>query len=163
MALPLITSLNAAARRAFPIIQAGVKQGMSSRAINESIKTAFGVGIRRQTLLDIMRAETGIERAGAALRFISPRNMPNPRRLPQAVTRIRRHYSFVVRVTGHLIDTGLPVIQNVTVALDTLLTRGEIERMAENMVAEGRDRYMLIIESSLLVKGVQSGELGTLT
>lgn len=163
MALPLLAGLSAAARQALPIIQSGVSKGLSSRTINAVIKTAFGKGIRRQTLLDIMRAETGMERAGALLRFVLPRNRPNILRLPPALTRIRRQFSFVIQVTGQIIDTGESILQNITVSTDTILTRGELERLAETAVTSEQERYGFTVESSLLIRGMRAGDQGTLT
>ena len=163
MALPLLTLLSATARQALPIIQGGVKAGLGSRTINAAIKTAFGKGIRRSVLLDIIRAESGIERAGALLKFVLPRNRPSFNRLPQALTRIRRNFAFVVAVKTNLIEAGETVIQNITVAIDSIPSRGELERLAEQAVEDNQDRYKFEIVSSLLIRGVRAGTLGTLS
>lgn len=161
MAIPLLATLNVAARTAYPIIKAGVARGLSANRI-QSILRDQGLGIRRQVLLDIVRAETGLERAQAALKFVGLDRIPNPARLPQALTRIRRKYSFVVRVAGSAIETGQSLIQNVTVTLDTVLTRREIERLAEQAILDNTVTYGLEIDSVTLISGLQAGTAGTL-
>lgn len=112
MAIPLAAALSATARAALPIIKAGVARGLSSRAIQDTIRAGLGRGIRRQTLFDLIRAEKAIDRAGAALRFVGLDKMPNVARLPRSITRLRRRYSFVVRVTGQLLDAGVTMNQH---------------------------------------------------
>lgn len=163
MATPILAGLSAIGRAALPIIRGGVSRGLSSRAINQLIKEAFGTGIRRQTLLDVMREVSGINRTATQLRNLGRFRLPNPARLPPAITRIRRNYSFVVRVTGRLIDTAELITQNITVSLDTVRTREEIERLAEQAVLDNQSTYGMEDISSLIISGVRSGRLGTLS
>lgn len=162
MALPLTFSISAAARRALPIIERGVREGLSGTAINNIIREAYGTGIRRQTMFDIIREISGIERASQQLRFVNPTKRPNFNRLPTALTKIRRKYSFVVQITGELLSTGESIIQNITVSTDSLLTRGEIESQAEDVVLNNQPQYGIAVLGSLLVKGVRAGSAGTL-
>ena len=147
---------------ALPIIRGGVSRGLSSRAINALIKTAFGTGIRRQALLDIIRAEKGIERAGALLKFLPRNKLANPLRMPGALTRIRRQYSFVVRVVGQIAGTGEKIIQNITIATDTNLSRGILEDMAAATVDANQARYGFELESVMLISAIRAGKPGTL-
>lgn len=162
MALPLIAGLNALARAALPIIRGGVARGLPSRAIQGAIRTAFGKGIRNQTLLDIIRAEKGIAQLGAQLKFLSKKAIPNPFRLPAAITKIRRRYSFVVQVVGFVIQTGETRLKNITVATDTLLSRETLEALAERALIDGDSDPLDEITKSTLISGVQAGEAGFL-
>lgn len=161
MALPFLLGLSKTARAAFPIIQGGVARGLSGRGIERALKGA-GLGIRRETLLDIIRREQGITRAGAQLRFLGTNRLPNIQRLPTALTRIRRRFSFTVQVTGRSIDSGLELLQNITVSTDTVLTRNELERIAEDAVLANQIRYGLDITSALLIGGKRAGAAGVL-
>jgi hypothetical protein len=161
MPIPLLATLSATARAAYPIIKGGVARGLSANAI-QGVLRAQSLGIRRQTLLDIIRAENNIERAQAALRYVGLNRIPNPNRLPQALTRLRRRYSFVVEIAGRAIETGESILQNVTVSLDTVLTRGEIERLAEEAVLSNMQTYGLEIDRATLTSGLQAGIAGTL-
>ncbi len=161
MAIPLLVGLTSAARVAYPLIKAGVARGMGANAIGRSLKAAK-LGIRRQVLLDIVRAETGIQRAGAALRFVGLNKLPNIARLPHALHKTRRQFSFVVRVAGRALDTGLEIVQNISVSTDTVLTRRELQRIAEQAIEDNQNQYGLIIDSSLLISGIRAGEAGVL-
>jgi hypothetical protein len=161
MALPLLLGLSKAARTAYPLIKGGVARGMTANAIGRSIKAA-GLKIRRQTLLDVVRAEKGVERAGAALRFLGLNRLPNINRLPSAITRIRRRFSFTVQVTGRLLETGEQIIQNITVSTNTIFTRRETERIAQDAVSGEVQRYGLEVVSALLIGGLRAGEAGVL-
>lgn len=161
MALPLAATISAAARRALPIIQRGVREGLSSRAINDVIKSAFGRGIRRQTLLDVMRAERGIVELAPQLKRLGRLKRPNINRLPLAVTRIRRRLSFIVQIRGFIADVGNEIIQQVTVSTDVNLTRQEIEDLAAGTIRTGQSGTMVEIEDVTLISGVRAGRPGT--
>ena len=163
MVAPFVSTLNKAARSALPIIQGGVRAGLTSSQINTAIKTAFGRSIRRQTLLDIIRAEKGIQRTGPVLRSLGLNKMPNPARLPEAITRIRRNFAFVVEVLGEREDTGVRVTQMITIATDNILTRGRIQQLAKEVVELSKERYPIRVIAAKLISGTKKGVLGTLT
>jgi hypothetical protein len=154
-----LDTLSHSARQAYPIIQRGVREGLSSRSISEALSNA-GLGLRRQTLLDVMRLESGIQSAGRNLQFISPNNRPDPSRLPSALTRLRRLYSFTVQVTGTLTATGQTAIQHITVTSDSLMTRAEIEQAAQDAAEEGVDKYGMEVDSVKLIGGKKASDLG---
>ncbi len=161
MVAPFLAGLSARARRASPMIRRGVREGISSRQLTSILQKA-GLGIRRQTLLDIMRLMEGEAAIAPVLSALGINSFPNPLRLPPALTKIRRAFSFTVRASGLDADTGAAAEQFVTVTSDTLLTRGEIEALAEQAIESGRDRYKIIQSSFLLVGGVRSGAPGLL-
>ncbi len=161
MAIPLLVGLTSAARIAYPLIKAGVARGMSANAIGRSLKAAK-LGIRRQVLLDIVRGELGIQTLGKKLRNVGLNKVINVARLPPALHKIRRQYSFVVRVAGRSLDTGLEVVQNISVSTDTTLTRRELQRIAEQTVVDNQDEYEILIDGSMLIEGMQAGDKGVL-
>ena len=138
-----------------------MREGVSSRSLTEILQKA-GLGIRRQTLLDIMRLMEGEAAIGPVLSALGINRRPNPLRLPPALTKIRRAFSFTVRVLGVDVDTGATSESFVTVTTDTLLTRGEIEALAEQAIETDQDRYKLQVTSLLLTGGVRSGIAGVL-
>lgn len=158
---PLISTLSKAARAALPIIQRGVREGLSGNSILSALR-ASGMGIRRQVLLDIIRAERGIISAGKHLSSIRLGFVPDPRRLPDALTKMRRSFSFTVRIRGTDISTGASIEQNISVALDRPLTRSQIESIAVDFIDADFDRYGIDIFDVTLIRGVQAGQLGTL-
>lgn len=158
---PFLSGVPPRARRAYPIIQGGARRGLSSREIQRLLQAA-DLGIRRQTLLDIIRREKGIEAAGAQLRFLRRDRIPDPRRIPEALTRTLRAFSFKVRLRGFLADTGEAIERFVNVALDRPRTRGEIENIAEGFLQIEADRYPFELTEVLLFEAVKGGRFGTL-
>lgn len=161
MPLPYLSTLTGRARFAYPIIQRGVRGGLSSRSIAESLTDA-GLGIRRATLLDIMRREREIVSHGLNMRFLPLSRAPNPDRLPEALTRLRRQYSYTVELRGRIIDTQELITRQVTVASSKLLTRGAAETIAAGYVLETPEAYGIEVDQVQLIGVLKSGELGTL-
>ncbi len=161
MAFPFLLKQTARARRASPMIRRGVREGVSSRQLMGILQKA-GLGIRRQTLLDIMRLMEGEAAIGPVLSALGINRMPNPLRLPPALTKIRRAFSFTVRVRGSVETTGEPIERFVTVTTDTLLTRGEIEALADEAIEGERGHYDIVVSNLLLVGGVRAGAPGLL-
>ena len=161
MGIPFLLKLSSRARRASPMIRRGVREGVSSRDITRILQKA-GLGIRRQTLLDIMRAVGEEAAIGPVLSALGISRRPNPFRLPPALTKIRRAYSFTVRVHGTELDTGITSERFVTVTTDTLLTRGEIEALADEAIGADAGRYPLVYSNTLLVGGLRAGAPGLL-
>ncbi len=159
MAVPLLQTLSRIARAAWPIIQRGVREGLSANKIGAVLRTQ-GLGIRRQTLLQITGAERKIWTHGLSLRFLPFSATPNLRKLPVALSKIRRQYSFVVSLTGRSRLTGLPMVQNVTVSTDVGMSRQAIEAVGEEMGIAGKERYDLVLEKVLLISGLRAGAPG---
>ena len=161
MASPLIASLSATARKAYPIIQRGVAEGLSSRAL-QSVLANAGLGIRRQTLLDVMRAEQGMVTKSSQLQSLGMDRTPNPDRLPEALTKQRRQYSFRVQVGTYYDVNGEESAAYVSVATDSLLTRAQIEEKALAALEESDSQYGVVITSIKLVGGTRAGPAGVL-
>ena len=161
MALPFLLKLSPRARRASPLIRRGVREGVSSRQMTRILQKA-GLGIRRQTLLDIMRLMEGEAAIGPVLSALGINRLPNPMRLPPALTKIRRAFSFTVRVRGLDVESGISSERFVTVTTDTLLTRGELEALAQEAIETDLNRYQLTVSAALLVGGLRSGVPGLL-
>lgn len=128
----------------------------------QSVLRAGEGGIRRQALTDLMRFERGITTAGKNLRSLNLNRAPDPRRLPDALTKIRRAFSFVVEVRGFDLGTGENILQDIGVSLDNVLTRGEIESRAVNFIDAAEQHYGIAITDVIIQTGVKAGEQGTL-
>lgn len=155
MAISFLYTLPATARPAYTFILAGTRRGLSSRQIEDSIRAA-GLSISRgRTIVPLMRELRKIEAQGAALRFIGLDKVVNVERLPEALTPIRRKYSFSVRT--HEAIAGIEQSERfVTVATDrSTLRRGEIEDLAREAVDARAERYDYELTETTLVGGVQ--------
>ena len=129
MATKFPPRLSASAARALPFIEHGVAQGISTTALQQSLSSA-GIGVRRQDLLDAIRAVKGAEAAADVLKSIRSDFRPNPDRLPFAVTRQLREFSFRVRVTGYDVNAGAETNRYFNISTDTNMSRDEIEEVA---------------------------------
>lgn len=129
--------------------------GLSSRAINTAIQQATGTGLRRQVLLDVMREMKGIQTAGEQLQFVRLDRRPDPRRVPTALTPIRRAFGSTVRIEGRLLETGELVTRHVQVTHNDVLTRGEIEDIAASFLEDEEGEYGIELSRVLLVKQVR--------
>ena len=87
---------------------------------------------------------------------------PDPRRLPDALTKLRRAFSFQVKISGFDLSTGEDITRFVSVALDDPLTRAEIESIGLGFIEEDMERYGLAVTDVLLDRGVKAGVEGTL-
>jgi len=99
MPVPFINTLPKSVRQALPIIRGGVAQGLSSRAITRTIRDA-GIRISRGSVLPAMRALNQLEAQGRAVRYVSGSSRINTRRLPPAVTNLKRAYRYRIRLEG---------------------------------------------------------------
>ena len=158
---PLLSTLNARQRRAFPIIQGGVARGLTGNQIGRVLRLQ-GLGINNVALQRIIRAERGVEIAGARLRSIPRHLTPDPRRLPDALTKLRRAFSFQVKIRGFDLSTGEDITRFVTVSLDDPLTRAEIENIGLGFIEEDMERYGLAVTDVILDRGMKAGVEGTL-
>jgi len=161
MAEPFLNQLSDSARFAYPFIQSGVRQGLSANAIGKAL-TAQGAGVRRSELLSLVRREADIWTHGQNLRYLNLNSRPNIDTLPEALTTIRRQFSYVVELRGQSLSDGSAVIRNVTVSSDKLLTRGEAEEIASLYAEEGAHQYGLEVDSVLLTSVLKAGAAGTI-
>ena len=157
----LVTGLSQAARQALPLIRSGVRQKVGADTLFRRLRGTFPGLLRREVRL-IAGAERNIIASRADLRFVNRANRPNPFRLPPALTALRRQFSFRVRVRGIDITTGDLTEQFVTVTTDELLTRGDIEDVAEEFVVGERKRYGTDVTEVLIFEGVKAGPAGVL-
>ena len=162
MALPILATVGKAARAAFPLIEGAVSRGLSATATNDLIRATMGQGIRRQTLLDIMRAVKGIESASSQLKFMNPNSLVNVARLAPAVTKMRHRYAFMVEVRGFL-ETGERKSVFVNVVTDNnALTRQDIEDIAVGVVESNLNEYEIEVEDAVIQKGWRAAGGGSL-
>ena len=158
LARGILASLNPLQRSAWPHVVSGVAAGLSANRIGEALRLG-GLGINRGVLLELVRAAKGIEAAAVQLRNIRLDRRPDPSRLPEAAHSILRNYSFRVQVTGTDTATGQPIRRHITISTDTVLTRGQLEDLAAEIVESGNERYGVEVESTLLVGGVRQPQL----
>jgi len=133
--------LSAATRRSYSIIQAGVAQGLSARAVNEAVRAATGTGIRRTDLLQGMRLAGGVQQAGRNIGNVGLARRPNYATLPafSPVTSNKKYLiQYEVRWTDSI--TGETGSNFITVGTDETLTRGELDQAAIDAWEEGQNQ-----------------------
>lgn len=133
------SSLSGATRASYSIIQAGVSRGLSSKAINETVRAATGAGIRRTDLLQGMRVAGNVQQAGRNIGNVGLARRPNYATLPSfaPVTSNKKYLiQYEVRWTDSL--TGESGSNFITVGTDETLTRGELDQAAMDAWEEGQ-------------------------
>jgi len=129
----LLRGLPRSARQALPILERGLREGLSSRSLTSIIRSS-GIPISRTTVL---RATRALRRERATITDIKlqPKDIPfDVSRFPESITRTRGDLSFKVVVRG--IDAnGQPVQRFVTVTTDDRdITLRDIEDQALGFV-----------------------------
>jgi hypothetical protein len=155
---PVLEVLSASFIRNLPLITSMVEAGESSTAITDALQR-LGQGVRRQDLLEGIRALKGIQESGDYLSSVRNDRRPDPSRLPPPITSTLRSFSFNVRVDGILEETGERASQYVTVSTSELKTIAELKAAALNMIPnmaegiqgsghlEGMDEATAVVES----------------
>lgn len=148
-------------RASVPIIRSAVARGITARETTLLLR-GEGFRVRARDVESLFRSFARERATGAILSRLRRSFRPNPLALPESVTKIRRQFSFLVRITGFDRILGQTATRHVSVATDTLLTRGEIEDIAGSLTFQ-EDSFPDFIPSSLtLVEGRRSGEQGTI-
>jgi len=131
--------LSAAARRNYSIIQQGVAQGLSSKAINQSIALREGRGIRRSDLLQGVRLAGGVQQAGRNIGNVGLARRPNYATLP-AFSPVTSNKKYLVQYEVRWTDseTGETGSNFITIGTDETLTRGELDQAAIDAWEEGQ-------------------------
>jgi len=123
--------LSAATRRSYSIIQAGVAQGLSARAVNEAVRAATGRGIRRTDLLEGMRLAGGVQQAGRNIANVGFNRRPNYATLP-VFTPVTSNRKYLIQYEVRWFDpvTGEQGSNWLTIGTDEMLTRAELDQAA---------------------------------
>ena len=161
MAAPFLSSLPKSLRQAWPIVTRGVREGLTANSIQGVLQTA-GLGVRRQTLLDGIRALREGFAKQETIRLLGARVRPPLRLIPEALTRIRRGFAYTIRIEE--IIANRVESRFLTLSSNELLTRGEAEIEASRMLEEDVFKYgrEVVIISAALTGILKSGRLGTL-
>jgi len=125
----VLGGLSKSAASAYTYAKAAFSRGLSANAALATAKE-IGIGIRRTDFLNIYRELKGQTEAAYHIRNIRKDYMPDPDRLPHAITNIRRDYSYNVRLDVRLGDTGDIIPRNITVTSDRLMSIYDIEQEA---------------------------------
>lgn len=151
--IPFLNTLRGSALSAYPGIVRGVRQGLSSRQITETLRTA-GINVSRtRTVLPLMREVLRVERQGKAVRYVAKNKPIDVTKLPTAITSLRRDFSYTVRVRGFAEGVG-QVERYITVSTDNpMMTPGEIERAAQEILGDQLNEYGLEVNQLTVVGG----------
>lgn len=156
MAASFLSTLSRAARTAYPLLVRAAREGFST-SVTASIMEALGFRMERQTITRILRHERDVAVRGAALRFLPRGSAPDPARIPTALGRLRREFSFTMEVRGFLHETRESIRQRITISSSELLRREEMERLAIEAVASGPERYKMDVESVVPIQALRAG------
>jgi hypothetical protein len=160
VALPLIAGLTRAARIAYPFIERGVREGLSSRAIENAIRAGGLSAPRRSVLLEVIRGIKGVEASAGRIENVRRSFKPSPELHAPALTKIRRAYSYTLEVTGSSIGTGMPLTQHIQITSDTPLSALEREEAAAEALSAGESRYGIEVDKIKTTRALRAGSQG---
>ena len=147
--------------RALPFVDRGIAEGLSANAIGRAL-AAEGLGVQRSVLLRYIREARGLEARSDYFRALRTDARPDPNRLPEALTKLRRNYSTRVKVRGYDSQTGQEVTRYFTVSSDLPLTKDEAIEDILAQIEEDDERYPLEVEEATALRQVRAGPRGTL-
>ena len=126
----VLGGLSKSAGSAYTYAKAAFGRGLSAGGALNVLK-AQGYGIRRSDFLGIYRELRGATEAAYHVRNIRKDYLPDPDRLPHAITNIRRDYSYNVRLDIKDAESGEMIKRNITVTSDRNMSVYEIESEAQ--------------------------------
>lgn len=145
------TNVSANGLRALPGISSGIARGLTDNQILTALQNA-GQGYRRTDFLRDVAAIRGVDQASARLSRMAGSHYPDPSRLPFALTKQLREYSFRVKVSGYNPETGQAEDRYFSISTNDLLTRDEIESIALGHAAN-QDNYAPFEPESVELEG----------
>lgn len=155
----VLRSLSSSQSAAWNYAQGAFSRGLSANSALAAYRE-LGGSIRRSAFLDVFRQLRGEIDAGYHIRSVRKTQYPSEERIPEALTEIRRQYSFNVRLDMRNSVTNESFTRNITVTSDSLLTVGEIEEEAVNALWEGREGSQVEIEGTAVVSARKAGARG---
>lgn len=151
MARPsFLKSMPRSASEAFDFIKAAHLKGISARAMEPIIRKTI-VGISRTTINRVVRGIKGIKEGVADLRFLKRGAIPDPTRIKLARSDILTEYSFTLRMDGINPFSGLLETRRTQVVTDRLLSREDLEELAEATI-EGKEGSVMFQDTVFTIE-----------
>lgn len=144
-------------RKAWSGIRGGVARGQGASKIGETLR-GIGLPIPRPVIETAVTRERRRREQGRQLRFLGRQRKPDPRKLPLALTAIQRQYAFLVTVDGIDSHSGDKIQKYITISTDELLSRDEIEALAEEAFERDTERYAILAPQFRLVEGMKRND-----
>lgn len=140
--MALLGRLTAGQSKVYSAVQGAVARGMGLNA-TQGLLQAAGIGIRREQINQLIHYFTGVTEAGYNVAQVRKDYFPNVDKFPDAITTLRREYSFTVRLgkTGEFDESGQPVYNYVTVTSDKNMRVQDILDEAESYYDEASENY----------------------
>jgi hypothetical protein len=158
-AFDIFASLPSSARQLLPFFRQQAATEKTASEILRELK-AEGVGIRRQTALDIIGALRGQISNARGARLQGPGFIPNPEQFGVAPNRLQRDFSHLVLVRSHDSQTGETINKYITVSTNELLSVQQIIDTAASYSESGGSGTADIVDSITLQESWRSPALG---
>lgn len=154
----IIEGVTEGLRVALPFLTQLSEQSLSANEILRQA-TAAGFEIRRAAGLNVIRQLRSIVTGQEYIKAVRNAFLPDPLRLPFAVTDIRRNYSFRVRLDGTDKDTGERTTFFVQVTSDNIMTKDQAYAQALGFLAQNAENYNFELDQATVVQAVRSPRL----
>ena len=148
--LDLGSLLTPSIRLALPYISHGVAAGLSGDQIQAALSSA-GMGVRRQTLLGVVKLLRGQASAAQTIRGSKAASFIPPDLLTPSAGFTRNVYQYKFVMSGEHAVTGEQTSRYIIVGNDSPMTLQQAEEQAYQTIAEGLNKYELLAISATLV------------
>lgn len=141
----------AGVRKALPLLQRGVRNGLSANKIIDTLRAA-GVSMRRQDALEAVRNIKGDQKKANTIKNVRKDYFPSDSLASEIKTQIFNPYSYTVAISGIDSNTGEEKLRYVTVSSKTRLTIRQVESEAQDLIEEAMEKYEIEISKATVVR-----------
>lgn len=159
MPISWLGTLQPAQRESYPFVRRGVKESLSIAVIGRAIRNG-GLAISNSVLSEMVRRERDIVAHVGNLRLLGPNRLPNPLKLPEALTRIDKRYSIEVKLGERYLPTGKTESVYATITSNTLLSNSMIDKAVDKIYQGNRSKYSFEFTGYELTAYMRAGDLG---
>lgn len=141
----------AGVRKALPLIQRGVRAGLSANKIIDALRGA-GMSMRRQDALEAVRNIKGDQKKANTIKNVRKDYFPSDFLASEIKTSIFNPYSYTVAVKGIDPETSEEKIRYVTVSSKKRLTIRQVESEAQDLITEATEKYQIEFVEATVVR-----------
>lgn len=126
-----LSTLSRSARAIYPIARRGAREGLSIESIGKAARAA-GFRIANDSLREMVHRVREMDTRGRPSPFESPTRVPSAGMFAEAVSKIRKQYSYTVEIRG--LSEGEEVIRHFTIASNERLPNADAIEAARGML-----------------------------
>ena len=159
MPSPLLRGLSDSAKKAYPYILRGIREGKTANTLTTELRE-LGQGLRRQSLLDAVRVARGVLDSGQSIRARSLGAKVQESDLQETGLKQRRTYNFTVQARVYDAEADERFNKIISISSDRLLSRREIGEEARDILEGDEYGYGYEVTGVTILSGSFSRNTG---